>query len=802
MEFGPDGSLYVLDYGNGGYFTGNENSAVYKINYVEDGTRAPRAEASATPDSGQPPLEVEFSSEGSTDPDTGDEIVSYAWDFDGDGTTDSTAPDPTHTYAEEGQYDARLTVTDTTGRTGNATVVVTVGNTRPTVEIQTPPDGGFFEFGDTVHVTVNVTDPEEQEIDCTDVRVEYVLGHDTHGHPLSSATGCDVQLPTVADEGHDASANVFGVINVRYTDGGSGVAPLTGEDEVVLQPKRKQAEHFTSQQGVQLEAVNDPQGGASSVAFIDDGDHVSYAPVNLTGVEKLRFRVSSGGVGGTIEARFDSPTGELVGSVPVTPTGGWQNWGWVEMEVPEAARSAGTHELFLVFEAPSAGQTGLFNVNFFDAVGRGVSENSRPTVTASASPVRGEAPLEVAFTGTAEDADGDELTYAWDFGVAGTDDDTADTLEATYTYQQAGTYTARLTVTDARGASRTASVGVQVLPECPGEAEPSDEFDGETIDTCRWNMIFQEDPELYELADGQLTITTTPSEFYQDADPAAVRNVFLQSADHTSEDYVLETRITAAELTTGYSQAGLVVVGDPDNYVKLVVIADEGQGRINRVEVRSEVGSDIQDPQLDVEAPANVSAYRLRLTKVGTDYTGEVAFDGADWQTISTVSHPTAAMSFGLAAFGVNQPDRDVTFDYFRVTGEEEPEPEPEPKDRWKPKVKALAPKGRTADRTPKVVAKVSDRGRGVARKGDQGPGRRQATEDHLRRPARPGHRAGAQPAPARPAPGEGGRGRPRGQPHGEDLDVPRRPPPLAATAFPPPSAAAGMPGGAGALSL
>ena len=98
-------------------------------------------------------------------------------------------------------YDARLTVTDATGRTGVATAVVTVGNTRPVVEIETPPNGAFFEFGDSVRVKVNVTDPEDGTIDCTKVEIDYVLGHDSHGHPLSSATGCDVVLPTVRGRG-------------------------------------------------------------------------------------------------------------------------------------------------------------------------------------------------------------------------------------------------------------------------------------------------------------------------------------------------------------------------------------------------------------------------------------------------------------------------------------------------------------------------------------------------------------------------------------------------------------------------
>ena len=34
LQFGPDGALYVLDYGSGGFFQGDENSAVYRIDYV------------------------------------------------------------------------------------------------------------------------------------------------------------------------------------------------------------------------------------------------------------------------------------------------------------------------------------------------------------------------------------------------------------------------------------------------------------------------------------------------------------------------------------------------------------------------------------------------------------------------------------------------------------------------------------------------------------------------------------------------------------------------------------------------
>ncbi|HGG58808.1 MAG TPA: PKD domain-containing protein, partial [Gammaproteobacteria bacterium] len=76
----------------------------------------PQAVASATPTSGDPPLTVQFTGSGSSDPD-GDTLA-YFWQF-GDGAT-STAANPTHVYTSEGTYQATLTVNDQQGQ-GNST---------------------------------------------------------------------------------------------------------------------------------------------------------------------------------------------------------------------------------------------------------------------------------------------------------------------------------------------------------------------------------------------------------------------------------------------------------------------------------------------------------------------------------------------------------------------------------------------------------------------------------------------------------------------------------------------------------
>ena len=140
MEFGPDGALYILEYGDG-YFSENPDAKLTKVNFVR-GNNSPevRVQAEGQPNpnvplEGLPPLTVNFTSDGTVDRD-GDRLI-YAWDFDSDGEVDSREPEDSFTYEENGTYDATLKVTDRTGRTSSASVPITVGNTTPKVTLTT-----------------------------------------------------------------------------------------------------------------------------------------------------------------------------------------------------------------------------------------------------------------------------------------------------------------------------------------------------------------------------------------------------------------------------------------------------------------------------------------------------------------------------------------------------------------------------------------------------------------------------------------------------------------------------------------
>src|SRR6185503_9897128 len=143
----------------------------------------------------------------------------------------------------------------------------------------------------------------------------------------------------------------------------------------------------------------------------------------------------------------------------------------------------------------------------FTFIGKGVASNATPTASAQADKVAGSAPLTVNFTGTGSDADGDAVTYAWDFTSDGTVD--ATTANATHTYAEAGQYTATFTVSDGTR-SRSVEIDIEAYPplaSCPG----NDDFDGTALDRNRWSVI-REDANFLSVDDGTLNLNAQPGE--------------------------------------------------------------------------------------------------------------------------------------------------------------------------------------------------------------------------------------------------------------------------------------------------
>ena len=166
LEVAPDGSLYYVGIGTG---------EVHRISY-ESSNHAPIARATANPDHGAAPLQVQLSASTSSDPDPGDQL-SYAWDLDGDGAfDDSTAVSPTRTYATEGVYRPRVKVTDQEGASSQDNVTVNVG-APPIPNITSPAEGVEFDANQSFNFSGSASDAKDGSIPASGLHWTAVLNH-------------------------------------------------------------------------------------------------------------------------------------------------------------------------------------------------------------------------------------------------------------------------------------------------------------------------------------------------------------------------------------------------------------------------------------------------------------------------------------------------------------------------------------------------------------------------------------------------------------------------------------------------
>ncbi|GAA5113650.1 hypothetical protein GCM10023339_18310 [Alloalcanivorax gelatiniphagus] len=532
-KFGPDGSMYVLDWG-GGYGRDNPTSGLYRIDYIS-GSRSPVARATAEPDSGTAPLEVAFDASGSTDPEG--EALTYEWDFDGDGDTDATGVTATHTYTTEGVFNARLTVTDPAEKVGTTTVPITVGNTRPVVELETPPDGSFFDFGDEISWKVDVTDPEDETIDPQSVEVQPALGHDDHAHPLVASRGLTGSTVTTIG-GHAADENIFYAIDARYSDTGDagGDNPLTGSATSVLFPKLRQAEWFDSKSSTATLAPGRDAAGGGQVVVGKGGAWVQFDPVNFYRIDTFNLRVQAAAAGGTIELRKGSPTGDVVGTAQVPATG--QQFRDVAVDVSKLGNE--TMDLYLVFTGTSD-----IKLNFFEAMGQGISPEAKPLV-ALTSPVDGDKVDpgdQVTVSADASDADGSVAKVEFFAGDTKIGEATTAPYTVTWTAPAAeGLYDLTAKATDSDGNTTTSRLVQVQVGELFGDLLPFSNVNG----------------EFERLGAGAFRISGAGSNAWQGVDQYST--LYKPGAGDDSYDAIV--RVDASTLVNNSGKAGLIIRND------------------------------------------------------------------------------------------------------------------------------------------------------------------------------------------------------------------------------------------------
>lgn len=155
MVFGPNGDLYMLEYGTL-WFAASPDARLVHLKYIA-GNRTPVAKIKASNVYGQAPLTVEFEGNGSYDFD--EDILSYQWLF--EGNEKSTTPNPSYTFEKSGIYRVKLTVNDGNGGLGESTIQVYVGNELPKVSWSVEGNRSFYKTGEEFNYSLVVEDAED-----------------------------------------------------------------------------------------------------------------------------------------------------------------------------------------------------------------------------------------------------------------------------------------------------------------------------------------------------------------------------------------------------------------------------------------------------------------------------------------------------------------------------------------------------------------------------------------------------------------------------------------------------------------
>ncbi|MFZ4432890.1 MAG: PKD domain-containing protein [Microthrixaceae bacterium] len=503
----PDGSIvgYAWDFGNDRTATTATGSATYTQpgtytvtltvtdNRGATGTTtreivvtgapnvAPNAVIRTVSVAGTIPLTVNLSGGNSNDPDGS--IVGYNWDL-GNGQTGTGAAIQA-VYTEAGSYTVTLTVTDDRGATGTQTLVVDVSedsNIAPGADFEADVVSG------TAPLTVNFDGTASADVDGTIASYAWNFGNGQNG------TGA---VPAAAT--YTFPGTYTATLTVTDNKGATGTATKT----ITVTPPPNQSPSGSVSAStavgnapllVQLSSAGstDPDGAITAYSWNLGNGSTSTSPnpsaiYNSAGVYTVQLTVTDNQGATSVRSqtitvnpanvaptaviaanRFNGPSPLVVnfnGAGSSDPDGSIVSYAWnfgngqtASGPLASATFAQGSYTVRLTV-TDNRGTSRFTTVNIVAG-----ATNVQPIARVTALPTAGPAPLLVSFSGIgSSDPDGSIISYSWNFGD-GTSA-TGQVVQKTYTIF--GTYTATLTVTDNRGATRTASETIVVDPPVP-----------------------------------------------------------------------------------------------------------------------------------------------------------------------------------------------------------------------------------------------------------------------------------------------------------------------------------------------
>lgn len=293
MDFAPNGKMY---------FVTISSPKLYRLDYSSSSVNLPPIAVASTTSTttGAAPLSISFSSNGSTDPEG--LPLSYLWNF-GDGAT-SSAANPTKVYAQNGQYSARVTVSDGTNTVQSNPITIVAGSA-PTLTIGSSLGATQYVAGAIVPYTVTATDSDGQTLASTSITTMVRLQHSDHSHPFAGPfVGNTGQVITPLDG--ELSPNVW----LRFTFDAVGASGIHTTRDVDVYPRLAQITVTTNPAGLNV--------------ILDGSNHI--IPPTVQGVVGMNRQIAaptpqvSGGVQYVFDYWSDGGAQDHTFAFPATTT--------------------------------------------------------------------------------------------------------------------------------------------------------------------------------------------------------------------------------------------------------------------------------------------------------------------------------------------------------------------------------------------------------------------------------------------------------------------------------------------------
>ncbi|AKB54940.1 cell surface protein [Methanosarcina barkeri MS] len=424
------------------------------VEYQKEQEAAPVANFTANVTSGTAPLDVQF-----TDASTGT-VSSYTWDFDNDGTVDSTEQNPVYTYTAAGNYTVNLTVSNSGGSDSKVkTEYIVVSEPLPGAPVAdfaaTPTSGD-------APLTVNFTDAStgtvssyswdfnnDGNVDSTEQNPVYTYaaaGNYTVNLTVANTGGSDSKVKTeyiVVSEplpgfpvANFTANRTSGTapLDVQFTDASIGnISSYTWDFDnngTVDSTEQNPVYTYTAAGNYTVNLTVSNSGGSDSkvkTEYIVVSEPLPGAPVAdftatpTSGDSPLTVNFTDVSTGTVSSYAWDLDNDGTVDSIEQNPV--------------YTYAAAGTYTVNLTVTGPGGSdsevKTGYIEVSS--------PSPSKLVAAFSASPTSGKTPLNVKFTDTST---GSPASWLWDFG----DGSKSFLQNPIHKYSKVGVYTVSLRV--------------------------------------------------------------------------------------------------------------------------------------------------------------------------------------------------------------------------------------------------------------------------------------------------------------------------------------------------------------------